>query len=188
MLRIGITSVEWKISFLQLNGMNMRIGFDPGDDLFTIGGRTDKAEIPERLRERMIRTFDVETLARIADGCSLTIYGEGIGSKIQKKGAKNFAPSDDGVVDFILFDVQHGEHWATRDEVSAVAREVGCREAPFVGFGSLDQAIMIARKGFNSYLQGADRLSEGLVIRPETERRGRWGQRIIAKVKTKDFE
>ena len=172
-----------------LEGMNTRVGFDPVDGLMRIGGRSDKAEIPGRLMDRMNEIFIPDRLAAVCDGSPLTIYGEGIGSKIQR-GAGYLPPSSTGTVDFILFDVQFGEHWADRETVSAIAHSFGCREAPLIDAGVLLDAVSIARRGFPSKLEGADKdkRAEGLVIRPTQELRGRWGQRIIAKVKTKDFE
>ena len=182
-----LKNLAWEFTE-KLDGMNMRVGYEPGDNFLQVGGRTDKAEISGHLRARMDDIFTVGKMARIADGCSLTIYGEGIGSKIQKGGVKYFPPSNDGIADFILFDVQHGQHWASRAEVLSVAHEVGCRIAPFLGCGTIGEAIAYAKSGFDSWLEGSDREAEGLVIRPTQELRGRWGQRIIAKVKTRDFK
>ena len=72
------------------------------------GGRTDNAQIPGHLLERLNQLFNKENLAQafyIEPDIEQTIilYGEGYGTKIQKGG--NYIK--DGV-DFILFDVKVG--------------------------------------------------------------------------------
>jgi hypothetical protein len=174
----------------KLDGMNMRIGFDPETEKMAIGGRTNKAEIPGHLYNAIVEKIDLEGLKEISEiwnGCPVTLYGEGIGSKIQR-GADYLTPSNDAVAEFVLFDVRFGRHWGSREDVARSADDLGLRIAPPLDGGGIRDAVALATQGFASQLYGAHKRAEGLVIRPAHELYGRWGQRIIAKVKTKDFQ
>jgi hypothetical protein len=111
------------------------------------------------------------------------LYGEGYGARIQKGGG-NYKP--DGV-DFVLFDVQVGDWWLRREDAEDVDANLGLRVVPIVGGGTLHQAAewVGERGGFTS--QWGDFLAEGLVLRPTVELKTRSGQRIITKIKAKDF-
>ena len=109
------------------------------------------------------------------------MYGEGYGAKIQSGG--NYIP--DGV-DFVLFDIKIGDMWLQREDVQDVSEKLGIRIVPIIGKGTLSDAIEMTKKGFNS--QWGDFMSEGLVMRPETELKTRQGRRVITKIKHKDFK
>jgi len=115
------------------------------------------------------------------DEPQVCLYGEGYGAKIQKGGGNYIK---DGV-DFVLFDVKIGDYWLERENVEDIAAKFGLRVAPILGEGTLTEAIELAKKGFNS--QWGDFLAEGLVLRPKTELKTRRGDRIITKIKHRDF-
>ena len=89
-------------------------------------------------------------------------------------------------VDFSLFDVYIGGIWLERKNVIGIAAKLKIRSVPVVFSGSLIEAANDARDGFQSRV--GKRPAEGLVLRPEVELFDRRGERIIAKIKTKDFE
>src|SRR5262249_9495510 len=99
-----------------------------------------------------------------------------------QKGGGNYIP--DGV-DFALFDVTVGDTILARENVAEVGSALGLTVAPVIGYGTLHAAIDAARHGFRS--QWGDFTAEGLSMRPRVELRPRRGDRIIAKVKHKDF-
>ncbi len=71
------------------------------------GGRTDNAQIPAPLFEKLEELFPLEKLdsaIKTEDADFLTLYGEGYGAKIQKGGG--YYKSDG--VGFVLFDVLVG--------------------------------------------------------------------------------
>ena len=162
----------------KVDGTNIRIMWD--GDKVRLGGKTDNAQIPAFLIERLQTLFYAGAMARIFDGTAC-LYGEGYGAKIQKGGG-NYIP--DGV-DFCLFDVLIGETWLKREDVEDIATKLEVQVAPIIGRGSLEAAINIARAGIVS--EWGDFKAEGLVMRPKVEIKNRMGHRIITKIKHKDF-
>ena len=148
------------------------------------GGRTDNAQIPAFLYERLEELFPLEKLdaaIKTEDADSLTLYGEGFGAKIQK-GGENY--KHDGA-DFVLFDVEVGGWWLKRFDVEGVALALELNVVPIVGIGPLSEAIEITKYGMKSAWGDFD--AEGLVMKPSVELQTRAGHRIITKIKHKDF-
>jgi len=111
----------------------------------------------------------------------MVLYGEGYGARIQKGGGNYKANG----VDFMLFDVLIGDLWLERCNVNDIAQHLGIGFAPVIGEGTIAEAIDMVAFGLTSTfgIFGA----EGLVIRPKTELRTRRGDRVISKLKTRDF-
>jgi ATP-dependent RNA circularization protein (DNA/RNA ligase family) len=149
----------------------------------TFGGKTDAAQIPAFLVERLQRLFmSDEQRSRLAemfpDGACL--YGEGYGARIQKGGG-NYRPDQD----FVLFDVKVGEWWLERPNVEDVAHKLGLDVVPIIGCGTLSDMVEMARSGIPS--RWGKFQAEGIVARPSVELKTRNGHRIITKIKTRDF-
>ena len=164
----------------KVDGTNIRVMFD-GENI-TFGGKTDNAQMPaplvERLQERFIPQVDLFK-DKFPDG--ICLYGEGYGAKIQKCGG-NYRPDQD----FVLFDVKIGDWWLQRLDVENIAVICGLDIVPVIGHGSLNEMIIGTERGMNS-LWG-DFVAEGIVARPATELKSRNGSRIITKIKHKDFK
>ena len=165
----------------KVDGTNIRVMWD-GENV-TFGGKTDNAQIPALLVTRLYELFQAPPAISYlsAEFDSVCLYGEGYGAKIQKGGGNYKA---DGV-DFVLFDVKVGDWWLKREDVTNVADNLGIEAVTFVQFGTLCDAIELCRYGFTS--SWGDFPAEGLVMRPSVELTSRNGQRIIAKIKHKDF-
>ena len=162
----------------KIDGTNIRVGCDGSKVRF--GGRTDNAQIPTFLYDKLQEMFsDNGALRQLGD--DVTLYGEGYGAKIQKGGGNYI---HDGV-DFILFDVKIGDWWLARDDVYDVGDKLGVQCVPIIGHGPLRAAIEVAKNGASSKIGSAT--SEGLVMRPGAELFERDGSRVIAKIKSKDF-
>ncbi len=164
----------------KVNGTNVRVYFDGEGDI-RFGGRTDNAQIPTFLYDRLVDIFNIKQFASIFD-CSVTLYGEGYGAKIQKGGG-NYNPNG---VDFVLFDVRCGDFWLKREAVLEIAKELNIEDVPVIGVGTLSEMVEKARNGIKS-AWGDHFQAEGIVARPATELFARNGNRIITKIKTKDF-
>ena len=164
----------------KVDGTNIRVMWDGYRVSF--GGRTDKAQIPVTLLNRLGELFggpDKEELFEQNFGNNpVILFGEGFGEKIQKGGGLY------GPVDFILFDVFCGI-WLKRPDVVDIAQKFGIKAVPIVGSGSLDKAVEYIRQHPKSYLRHAE--MEGVVCRPSVELLDRRGNRIIVKVKCRDF-
>lgn len=162
----------------KVDGTNIRIMWDGENVRF--GGKTDNAQIPAFLIDRLQTLFYAGALSKIFDG-SACLYGEGFGARIQKGGGNYIA---DGV-DFCLFDVRVGEVWLTQESVKDIANRLEILIAPVIAIGTLEDAIYACRNGIKS--KWGDFTAEGLVMRPKMELKNRMGHRIITKIKYKDF-
>lgn len=151
------------------------------------GGKTDDAQIPATLVRRLEERFHSdETRAKLGemfpdgDAC---LYGEGYGAKIQKGGG-NYRPDQD----FVLFDIKVCDFWLERHNVEDVAGKLGLDVVPIIGEGTLPEMVEYAQSNFNSKWHHSGPFSaEGIVARPVCELKTRNGERIITKIKRKDF-
>jgi ATP-dependent RNA circularization protein (DNA/RNA ligase family) len=162
----------------KLDGTNIRVMVKDGKVSF--GGKTDRAQIPAKLVEHLRETFDNEEFIQKFDD-EACLYGEGCGAGIQKGGG-NYYPDQR----FVLFDVKVGDWWLTRKTVGQIARDLNLPVAPIVGSGTLGKMVDMCRRGFKS--EWGDFRAEGIVARPAVELFGRNGDRIITKLKCKDFQ
>lgn len=166
----------------KIDGTNIRVIYEKG--LRRFGGKTDNASIPAFLYEKLDRMFTVEHLkCNFGDAEEpVCLYGEGFGNKIQKVG-KLYLPDS---VDFALFDVRIGRWWLDRNAVLEIAQKFGIRSAPRLGVGTIGEAITETQKGFKSLWGNFD--AEGLILRPAVQLFARNGERIITKLKLKDWK
>lgn len=174
----------------KIDGTNMRVELTKDDWGWTMvfGGRTDKANIPGQLLERMHSIFDGVNwdyiFPDVTPGTAITVYGEGYGRKIQGCGSR-YIPDN---VDFILFDVRIGGMWLKRDACKDIAMKIGVNIVPLMGFMTIPEAIDMVRTGFSSTIADDSTLpAEGLVLKAPCGMLDRQGRRIITKIKTKDF-
>jgi len=175
---------EW-IWTEKIDGTNIRIMWNGKETIF--GGKTDNAQIPSFLVNRLVNLFKGDKkkklfLEKFGEEGNVCLYGEGCGKKIQKGGG-NYYPNGN---DFVLFDVKIGDWWLKRKDVKDIAKYFNIKIAPVVGIGTIFEAIEKTKKGFNS--QWGDFIAEGMVLRPKIELLDRGGRRIITKLKIKDFK
>lgn len=165
----------------KVDGTNVRILWDGYRVSFA--GRTDKAQIPKHLLERLNVLFGGETkeelFEQIFGKTEVILFGEGFGEKIQKGGGLY------GDVDFILFDVWVGGWWLDSVNVTDIAEKFGIRRVPVVFTGTLNDGVQYIRKHPKSKLRDAE--LEGIVGRPVVQMFSRKGERIMVKIKCRDF-
>jgi ATP-dependent RNA circularization protein (DNA/RNA ligase family) len=161
----------------KIDGTNIRVYWD--GETVRIYGRTEKSSIPTFLLDSLQFMFPP---SRFKGRDPLCLYGEGYGNKIQTVG-KDYLPDDTG---FILFDVRVGDWWLQIDDVEGVAKSLGISHVPTLLRGDLKYAQSVVQDGFHSLL--GDCKAEGVVLRPTQQLFTRHGERIIAKLKTKDFQ
>ena len=173
----------------KVDGTNIRVMWNGENVVF--GGKTDNAQMPTFLlyklqslfegtvkKQIFINQFNKDILIEKPQVC---LYGEGYGAKIQSGG--KYIP--DGV-DFVLFDVKIGDMWLLREDVEEIAKIFNIKVVPIIGEGTLNECIELVKKGFNS--QWGNFEAEGIVARPKVELRDRRGNRVIAKIKSRDFK
>lgn len=181
---------EW-IGTEKVDGTNIGIVWD--GHRVSLQGRTERAQIPTDLLNKLTEMFGGETNEQMFEqmfGESETIlYGEGYGAKIQKGGGM-YIP--DGV-SFILFDVYKPEQdlWLKRDAIEDIARGLGVEVVPIVFRGTLEEAVSFVKRNPWSVVamahSGKHYPMEGIVCKPGVDLLDRRGQRLIVKVKVRDF-
>lgn len=161
---------------------NIRIFWD--GHRVSFGGRTDNAQIPAHLINRLNDLFGGETNEQMFEQkfgeTPVELFGEGYGYKIQTNGYR-----DD--VDFILFDVMIGENFQPRESVEDIAKYFGCDIVPIVAEGTLQDGIDYVLNHRESTIAKNGALLEGVVARPKMELRNRAGKRVIVKIKYRDL-
>lgn len=166
----------------KVDGTNIRIFWD--GHRVSFGGRTDNAQIPAHLINRLNDLFGGETNEQMFEQkfgeTPVELFGEGYGYKIQTNGYR-----DD--VDFILFDVMIGENFQPRESVEDIAKYFGCDIVPIVAEGTLQDGIDYVLNHRESTIAKNGALLEGVVARPKMEVRNRAGKRVIVKIKYRDF-
>lgn len=173
---------EW-IFTEKVDGTNIRVMLG-SDGKLTFGGKTDAASIPAFLVSRLEARFfpQHQRLKEMfpSGGC---LYGEGYGPKIQKGGGNYRADAD-----FVLFDVKVGDWWLQRVDVEDIGANLSLDIVPIIGSGNLHDMVTRVRDGFvSTWAHTGTFQAEGIVARPAIELKTRNGERIITKIKHKDF-
>jgi hypothetical protein len=162
----------------KFDGTNIRVIFD-NDGVAEYRGKTDRAQIPPLLLSHLHDKFD-----EIEEFAGLTLYGEGIGYKIQKGG---LYVNGEQRCEFVLFDVRAGDFWLKREDVEGIASAFSIPIVPIVSYGTLCQAMDFVRAGFKSERNNVLE-AEGLICVPQVQLFNRMGERVIVKVKRRDFK
>lgn len=171
---------KWELTE-KVDGTNIRIMWD--GERITFGGKTDNAQIPAPLVQRLNEVFLPLTdkfIEIFGLGGGVCLYGEGYGNRIQKVG-KLYSDTQQ----FVLFDIKIGDWWLMRCDIEDIASKLGIQIVPIVGVGTLYEAIEIVKNGFNS--QWGNFEAEGVIAKPTVPLLNCGGKRIITKIKTVDF-
>jgi len=177
-----VSGLKWKC-YEKIDGTNTRIMWD--GHRVSFGGKTDNAQIPQFLLEKLTEMFGGEVNEELFEQTfgdkPVELFGEGYGPKIQKGG--NYR-SD---VSFILFDVYFPESglWLETENIKSVADTFGVDMVPFIMEGTLEEAVEFVKQKPKSTIGNAN--MEGLVCRPVVDLFDRRGERLVVKVKVCDF-
>lgn len=178
-----LKDVDWEFTE-KIDGTNIRIVWD--GHKVSYYGRTDKAQIPSQLMNRLIELFggnvNEEMFEQKFGEMPVMLIGEGYGAKIQKCGG-DYIPDGN---DFILFDVCINDNYLSRESVKDIANYFNIDSVPVIMKGKLQEGINYVKSKPKSKIGNAD--SEGLVARPLVELKDKQGKRIIVKIKVRDFE
>lgn len=166
----------------KIDGTNIRIMWD--GHKITYGGRTERSSIPAHLMNKLIELFGNDETEQLFEQIfgekEVILFGEGYGAKIQGVGASY--RSD---VSFILFDVMINGNYQSREMVETAAKQFNLEIVPIIFEGTLDDGVAYVRTKPMSTIGTAP--MEGLVARPKVELQDRCGNRLIVKIKVKDF-
>ena len=165
----------------KIDGTNIRVHWDGHNVEF--GGRTDKAQIPNHLLNKLkelFGTLEIEELFEQTFGeKDVILFGEGYGAKIQNGGEYR---SD---VSFILFDVMINGNYQSPEWVEQTANMSRTAAVPIVLEGTIQDGIDYVMSHPRSTIGNA--MMEGVVGRPKVEMNDRCGNRVIVKIKWEDF-
>lgn len=165
----------------KIDGTNIRVCWDGYRVSFM--GRTDKAQIPGHLLSKLREIFggdlEEEIFEQTFGNKEVILFGEGYGEKIQKGGGLY------GPVNFRLFDVYVNGYWLATDAVDDIAQTFGIDTAPFIFRGTLEDGVRFIKTHPKSVLRDAE--MEGIVGRPLIQMFSRTGERIMVKIKCRDF-
>jgi len=166
----------------KIDGTNIRVDWDAESQQVRFGGRTDNAQIPTHLLNKLQELFPEKKFTELYSEVSMTLYGEGYGAKVQKGGGNYIS---DGV-DFALFDVLIDGWWLYRHNIEDIASKLNIKCVPLLTPCTLMGGIELIKYGLHSHY--GDFKAEGLVMKPLVILSNRKGGRIITKLKHKDFE
>lgn len=176
-----LKDLDWEFTE-KIDGTNIRVVWD--GHKVSYYGRTDKAQIPSQLMNRLIELFggDVneEMFEQKFGETPVMLIGEGYGAKIQNGG--DYRADND----FILFDVCINNNYLSRENVKDIANYFNIDVVPTIMIGKLQDGINYVKSNPNSKIGTAK--AEGLVARPLVELKDRCGNRLIVKIKVRDFE
>lgn len=169
----------------KIDGTNIGIVWDGHNVSYQ--GRTERAQIPAYLMEKLMELFggtvNEELFEQKFGEMPVILFGEGYGAKIQKVGSQY--RSD---ISFILFDIYLPKQdlWMKRDAVEDIARTFGIDAVPIVYEGDLAGAVQFVKGKPKSTIGTVD--MEGIVCKPAVDVLDRMGNRLIVKIKVCDFE
>lgn len=176
-----LKNLQWNFTE-KIDGTNIRVYWNGHKVNFY--GRTDKAQIPANLTNKLLELFggnvNEEMFEQKFGDKEVMLIGEGYGAKIQSGG--NYIP--DGV-DFALFDVFIDGIYLSREAVKDIANYFNINTVPDLGNGTLQEAIDFIKTKPKSKIGKAD--MEGIVARPIKELYDKRKERIIVKIKACDF-
>ncbi len=164
----------------KVDGANVRVIWQ--ESRLSFAGKTNNAQLPAPLLKRFDELFlpQIERFRTTFGEARVCFYGEGYGAKIQKGGG-NYRSNQD----FVLFDVRIESWWLKRQDVEEIAANFALDVVPIIGRGTLPEMVEMTRHGFTS--TWGDFTAEGIVARPSVELAARNGERILTKLKWKDF-
>ena len=170
----------------KVDGTNIGIVWD--GHKVSYQGRTERAQIPAHLMNKLISIFGTNEAEEMFEQTfgekNVVLFGEGYGAKIQKGGG-NYIPDDCG---FILFDVYMADSdtWLKRDSAYEVAMAFGVPIVPVVMVSTIEKAVDFIKGQPKSLINSAHEM-EGVVGRPVVDFYDRNHDRLIVKIKVRDF-
>ena len=172
----------------KVDGTNIRIIYKgataPSDPVRFIG-KTDDSQIPTKLLAVLQDKFTVDLMHSVFGATDVCLYGEGYGETIAHKVGKLYLPNEH---DFILFDCLINGFYLSYEKMGAIAEQLKIKLVPIVFEGTLNSALMFVQsEQYNSRIATLPVRAEGLVLKPAVDMFSRKGERIVTKIKVKDF-
>lgn len=170
---------QWEVTE-KIDGTNVRIILK--DQKLYFAGKTEKAELPNHLLEKLKTIFTEEKLLETFEGKDVTLYGEGFGAKIQGGVGEKYSHE----AEFILFDIRIGNYWLLYNDLEKIASKLGINVVPLLGYFDMETIVKMVTDGFPSKM-GDLPICEGIIAKTKLGLNDRNNDRIIFKLKHKDF-
>lgn len=180
-------NTPWRWS-LKIDGTNTSIHWD-GE--IRIDGKTENAQWdPKTINflNTLINKEKMESIFPTKNGeyPKVIIYGETYGHGINKSGGQYF--NEKNKWGFRIFDVKVGDFWLYPDGVEDVAKKLGVETPTDYGTMTIAEAEKMVIAGFRDNVAEGNLLAEGLVGRPVVQLFNRMGERVMVKIKTRDYK
>ena len=175
----------------KLDGMNIRIFCDYEKQEFKYFGRTDAAHIPEHLKPALDRVVsaakeNADSIKQAFAGIDkFILYGEGFGHKIQSGGLYLGENTDFNLFDCYSILPSEKGFWMDELKIQQLAGLLKTNTAPSFESMTVSEAVSMVKSGFSSK-HGTAR-AEGLILKTRFPLFDSFGERLIFKLKTKDF-
>lgn len=173
----------------KIDGTNIRISYN--GKAVEICGRTENAQMPTFLLSYLQQVFTAEkfkvAFPDLKDGEEVVVYGEGYGPKIQSGG--NYRKD----ISVRLFDVKVGKWWLEPENIEDIANKLGVKTVPTISDFTIEQAVAFVKTKPLSQVANQEGGNpaypmEGIVARTTPLLLRRNGERLIWKLKHKDFK
>ncbi|MDD4820760.1 MAG: RNA ligase family protein [Flavobacteriales bacterium] len=186
-----LSNLKW-VATEKIDGTNISIQLLKINDTewnMEFHGKTERAEIPKGIINRLSEiTKDIDwnyIFPKSQVGDCISIFGEGYGTKIQAVGSDYIKDGND----FIIFDVLYNhKYWIDYTNIKDIANKLNVGVVPFVGEFTLHKAVdYVKEKHTSSISENKNLIAEGLVLQPEIPLYTKKGERVIIKIKYRDF-
>lgn len=174
----------------KVDGTNIRVSYSREETAIKIGGRSDNAQIHADLVRYLFETFTPEKFAPLFTPDSdvatrITLFGEGYGAGIQKGGG--YRPDKAFILFDVLIELRDEAWWQDDVTVTDFASRLGIQRVPILGEWSLGEIMERVRASIPSVVAEGRLQMEGIVARTREPLFDKRGQRLILKLKTKDY-
>lgn len=168
----------------KIDGMNVRIIWD--GERVEFRGRTDRAQMPQGLMEHLRAAFTADKMKNKFPGPAI-LFGEGYGAGIQKGGKYSQDQK------FVLFDALIDGWWLEPENIEDIAGCLQIDSVPVLGtmdtMGAIDHVRRCHDIGNISRLAETPYVvPEGIVCRSVPTLFNRRGERVMWKLKVKDYQ
>lgn len=170
---------EWYMTE-KIDGTNIRVVWD--GHRFSFYGRTDKADIPKPLLEKLTSMFNYQqeqVFEQMFADKEVIVFGEGIGEKIQcGLYGKEYR--------LLVFDIMINGKYLQMDQAFEIAHQLGLETVPTIP--KMERCTLVsAIEYINAQSKVHDCNIEGIVARPVLTLYDNNLDRIIVKIKVRDF-
>ena len=168
----------------KVDGTNIRIIYNAKNKTLEFRGRTDNAQIPNKLLVHLNTDFKISKFQKIFKGeyTRVILFGEGYGGYIQH--GNNYRKD----ISFILFDVWISGWWLKPLDVENIANQLNINYVPILGIYTIPEILKLIKSNPKSNMAIQDIIAEGIVARSFPLVLFRKGNPVMFKLKVIDYE